>query len=206
MAGKRTKAEPEKAEWPGSSAELRALADLVPNPSNARTHSPEQVDEIAASIREWGFTNPILVDEAGGILAGHGRRLAALKLGLVQVPVVVARGWTDAQKRAYILADNRIAQNAGWDLDNLAKELDALRKDSFDLSLTGFNDEDLKNMMGHAGPSGVVEIPVTEVDDRFWISLRGPLADQARVLQMVKAIAKELPTVELDLGVISLEP
>jgi len=100
--------------WPADHVERRSLASLVPYARNARTHSPAQVDQIAASIREWGWTMPVLADEAGGLIAGHGRVLAAQKLGLADVPVMVARGWTEAQKRAYVLADNKLALNAGW--------------------------------------------------------------------------------------------
>ena len=100
-------------EWPASNVEMRAIAGLVPYARNSRTHSPEQVDQIAASMREWGWTNPILVDEKDTIIAGHGRVLAAQKLGLTDAPVMVARGWSDAQKRAYVIADNKLALNAG---------------------------------------------------------------------------------------------
>lgn len=97
--------------WPADQVVRRPVAELVPYARNARTHSKEQVRQIAASIREFGWTNPILIDEASNIIAGHGRVLAADMLGVVEVPCVVARGWTDAQRRAYVLADN----NAGWD-------------------------------------------------------------------------------------------
>jgi hypothetical protein len=110
-------------EWPADRVERRAVADLVPYARNARTHSDFQVGEIAASIREWGWTVPVLVDEAGGIIAGHGRVLAARKLGIETVPVMVAAGWTEAQRRAYVLADNKLALNAGWDTDLLKVEL-----------------------------------------------------------------------------------
>jgi ParB-like chromosome segregation protein Spo0J len=102
-------------QWPADAVERRPLASLVPAARNARTHSDEQVAQIAASIGEWGWTVPVLVDEAGTIIAGHGRVLAAAKIGLSDVPVMVARGWTDAQKRAYVIADNKLAENAGWD-------------------------------------------------------------------------------------------
>jgi DNA modification methylase len=111
----------------------------VPYARNARTHSPEQVDQIAASIREWGWTTPVLVDEAGGIIAGHGRVLAAKKLGIGEIPVMVAAGWSEAQKRAYVLADNKLALNAGWDADLLKVEIGDLQALNFDLGLTGFS-------------------------------------------------------------------
>jgi DNA modification methylase len=111
----------------------------VPYARNARTHSPEQVDQIAASIREWGWTTPVLVDEAGGIIAGHGRVLAAKKLGIDEVPVMIAAGWSEAQKRAYVLADNKLALNAGWDNDLLKVEIGDLQALNFDLGLAGFS-------------------------------------------------------------------
>ena len=101
-AGPGTAARP----WPADQVERRALADLAPAARNARLHSDAQIDQIAASIREWGWTMPVLTDDAGSIIAGHGRVQAALRMGLVEVPVMVARGWSEAQKRAYLLADN----------------------------------------------------------------------------------------------------
>jgi ParB-like chromosome segregation protein Spo0J len=127
--------------WPADRVERRKVADLIPYARNARTHSDEQVAQIAASIREWGWTTPVLIDEAGGIIAGHGRVMAARKLALTDVPVVVAAGWSDAQKRAYVLADNKLALNAGWDSAMLANELRGL--EGFDLSLIGFNSGEL---------------------------------------------------------------
>jgi len=112
--------------------------ELIPYARNSRTHSDDQVAQIAASIKEWGWTTPILVDETGGIIAGHGRLLAARKLKMDQVPTIEAAGWTDAQKRAYVIADNKLALNAGWDSELLALELGELGELGFDLDLTGF--------------------------------------------------------------------
>lgn len=112
---------------------------LVPYVNNARTHSDAQVAQIAASIREFGFTNPVLVDGENGVIAGHGRLLAARKLGMTTVPVIELSHLSPAQRRAYILADNRLALSAGWDEDLLRLELGALRDDGFDLGLTGFD-------------------------------------------------------------------
>src|SRR5437763_2619944 len=99
--------------WPADEVQRWPVERLVPYARNARTHSDAQVAQIAASIREWGWTMPVLADEAGGVIAGHGRILAAQRLGLAEVPVMVARGWSEAQKRAYVLADNKLALNAG---------------------------------------------------------------------------------------------
>ena len=120
---------------------------LIPYARNARTHSTEQIAKIAASIREFGFTNPVLVDGANGIIAGHGRVLAAHKLGMPEVPVIELAHLSEAQKRAYILADNRLALDAGWDNDLLKIELGDLNELGFDLSLTGFADLELAELL-----------------------------------------------------------
>lgn len=133
-------------DWPADKVERKPVAELVPYARNARTHSPEQVDQIAASIREWGWTTPVLVDEKNEIIAGHGRILAAHKLKLATVPVMTAVGWTEAQKRAYILADNKLALNAGWDMELLKLELLDLDHENFDLGLVGFNEDELANI------------------------------------------------------------
>ena len=112
-------------------------------------HDDAHVAQIAASIREWGWTMPVLVDEHDGIIAGHGRILAARKLGYTEVPVIVARGWTEAKKRAYILADNKLALNARWDNALLAAELGELR-DVFAVDLIGFSDDELTKILGSA--------------------------------------------------------
>lgn len=116
---------------------------LRPYDRNARTHSPDQVAKIAASLAEFGFVNPILVDSTDGIIAGHGRLMAARKLGLSEVPVIVLDHLTDAQRRAYILADNKLAELAGWDVDLLAAELTDLEAEGFDLEVAGFSDEEI---------------------------------------------------------------
>src|ERR1700710_715224 len=122
------------AGWPADRVERWPIDRLVPYARNARTHSDGQVAQIAASIAEWGWTMPVLVDEAGMLIAGHGRILAARKLGLAEVPVMVAYGWSDAKRRAYTLADNKLALNAGWDQAMLATELSELEAAEFDMS------------------------------------------------------------------------
>ncbi len=154
--------------WPADRVERRAVAELIPFARNARTHSDEQVAGIAASIREWGWTTPILVDEDGGIIAGHGRVLAARKLGLADVPVMVATGWTEAQRRAYVLADNKLALNAGWDAALLASELKGLAELGFDTGLTGFSADELAALLvepspGLTDPDAVPEAPADPV-------------------------------------------
>lgn len=125
----------------------RAVSELIPYARNARTHSDEQIERIADSIREFGWTNPILIDGENGIIAGHGRVLAARKLGLEKVPTIELSGLTEAQKRAYIIADNRLALDAGWDEEMLKLEFAELEKLGFELSKTGFSDEEINEMM-----------------------------------------------------------
>ena len=127
--------------------ELWPLDRLKPYDRNARTHSAEQVAQIAASIVEFGFTNPILVDSNDGIIAGHGRLSAAQELGLKTVPVVVLDHLSERQRKAYILADNQLALNAGWDTDLLRGELQDLAEQDFDLSLIGFSDDELADLL-----------------------------------------------------------
>jgi ParB-like chromosome segregation protein Spo0J len=143
--------------WPADRVERRPIAALVPDARNARTHSAEQVSQIAASMREWGWTNPVLVDDDGRIIAGHGRVLAAVEIGFSDVPVMVAEGWTEAQKRAYALADNKLALNAGWDLDQLAEELRGLEEWGFDRSLTGFDLEEIDKLTKSGAPEQFAE-------------------------------------------------
>jgi DNA modification methylase len=132
---------------PADKVERWPIEKLVPYARNSRTHSAEQVAQIAASIREWGWTTPVLVDEDGLIIAGHGRTLAAHHLQMTEVPVMVANGWSDAKKRAYVIADNKLALNAGWDNEMLAIELGEIGDLGFDLDLTGFTAEEIAALM-----------------------------------------------------------
>ena len=124
-------------DWPADKIERRKVDALIPYARNARTHSDEQVAQIAASIKEWGWTTPVLVDEDGGIIAGHGRVMAARKLGIEEVPTMTATGWSKAQKQAYVLADNQLPQNAGWDIESRGVNLRFFAKCG--LSLEGFD-------------------------------------------------------------------
>lgn len=126
--------------------ELWPVERLVPFEGNARTHSAAQVAQLAASIERFGFLAPILVDGESGILAGHGRLMAARELGMQQVPVVVLDHLTQDERRAYVLADNKIAENAGWDEERLAEELGALMEAEFDMGALGFSDDDLRRL------------------------------------------------------------
>lgn len=143
---------------PADKVEHWPIDKLIPYAKNSRTHSDDQVAQIAASIKEWGFTTAILVDETGSIIAGHGRVMAARKLGMTSLPVMVAEGWTDAQKRAYVIADNKLALNAGWDVDMLALELGELDDLGFDLELTGFTDDELAQLVINAEETGMPDL------------------------------------------------
>ena len=125
--------------WPADAVERWPLARLVPYARNARTHTPEQVKQIAASMREWGWTIPVLADEQGGIIAGHVRAMAAELNQYTEAPVMIARGWWEAKKRAYVLADNKLALNAGWNEELLGVELLELRDAGFDMPTIGFD-------------------------------------------------------------------
>lgn len=125
-----------------SKIEYVSIDALIPYARNARTHSDVQVAQIAASIKEFGWTNPILVDGTKGVIAGHGRLLAARKLGHDEVPIIELSHLTDTQKRAYIIADNKLSLNAGWDDEVLSVELEQLDGAGFDLTLTGFNKDE----------------------------------------------------------------
>jgi DNA modification methylase len=127
--------------------EYIAINDLIPYVNNARVHSEEQILQIASSIKEFGFNNPVLIDKDNGIIAGHGRVYAARKLGLEEIPVIRIEHLSKAQKKAFIIADNKLALNAGWDNEMLALELGELGDAGFDLELTGFTDEEIKALM-----------------------------------------------------------
>ena len=159
------------------SVKYKAVEDLIPYARNSRTHSDDQVAQIAASIKEWGWTTPILVDETGGIIAGHGRLLAARKLKMEQVPTIEAAGWSDAQKRAYVIADNKLALNAGWDESLLALEFGELEGLGFDVELTGFSAEEIAALTPEEVPAALTdedevpeppEEPVTRLGD-VWL-------------------------------------
>lgn len=144
-----------------------AVADLIPYASNSRTHSDAQIAQIAASIREFGWTNPILIDGDNTIIAGHGRLLAARKLGLEEVPAIILDHLSKAQQRALVIADNQLALNAGWDIDMLKAEIEDLKLEDFDLGLLGFDDKFLDGLLepepteGLTDEDAVPEVPET---------------------------------------------
>ena len=157
--------------------EMLPIEGLVPYANNSRTHSDEQVVQVAASIKEFGFTNPVLVDKDNMIIAGHGRMKAAMRLGLTEVPCIRLDHLNDFQKKAYIIADNKLALNAGWDDELLRLELGQLNEDGFDLSLTGFDDDELSKLLipeqidGLTDEDDVPEVPEdpVTVEGDVWV-------------------------------------
>ena len=185
--------------------ENRSVQSLIPYARNARTHSDAQVAQIAASIREFGWSNPILVDGANGIIAGHGRLLAARKLGMTEVPVIELTHLSKTQVRALIIADNKLAMNAGWDEALLASELGELKDLGFELDTIGF-DGDIFGK-DESGDKKVTMKPYesSTVNDEFWITIKGPLYNQAESLRILKEAMKDLGGVSVNIGTTQIE-
>ena len=160
---------------------------LIPYVNNSRTHSDAQVAQVAASIKEFGFTNPILVDESNGIIAGHGRLMAAQKLGLDEVPTITLAGLTDAQRKAYVIADNQLALNSGWDIDTLKVEVQRLTELDFNLDLLGFDDDFLKGLdIGLDMPEQ--DNPYTDNVDGMHYEPTGPQPDIGAIYNAAKQV------------------
>jgi DNA modification methylase len=199
--------------WPADKVERRAIEKLIPYARNARTHSDEQVAQIAASMREWGWTNPILIDEEGTIIAGHGRVLAARVLGFPDAPCMVAAGWSDGQKRAYVLADNKLALNAGWDAEMLSLEIKGIADLGFDLTLAGFGEDELAALSadkteGLTDPDDVPdapERPVTVLGDVWLLGKHrivcGDCTDADTVSKCLNGVAPHLMVTDPPYGV-----
>lgn len=143
--------------------DYRKTGELIPYINNSRTHSEQQVQQVAASIKEFGFTNPILIDEDSGIIAGHGRLQAAQMMGMDEVPTITLEGLTDTQRKAYVIADNKLALNSGWDFEMLKIELEDMG--DFDLSLLGFDSQELANIIDglNEEPSELTEESYSQV-------------------------------------------
>jgi len=140
----------------------KPICDLIPYANNSRTHSAAQVAQVAASINEFGFTNPVLIDDAGSIIAGHGRVQAAKKLAMDEIPTITLSGLSDEQKRAYVIADNQLALNAGWDLDSLRAEIELLNTKNFNIEVLGFDDDFMAGLLDIN--CGIPELPEGERD------------------------------------------
>ena len=186
----------------GRAATLRPLTELIPSVRNPRQHSPEHVGRIAASIKEFGFTIPVLVDERGEMIAGHGRVLAAKKLGMRKVPVLVASDWSDAQKRAHRIADNRLTETGSWD-ELLSREELAELVGRFPPDAPGFDASALDSLLLEEPMPQVEEIETGEVADRFWIVVKGPLARQGEALDRLKGAMDDLGEVTVEAGTIA---
>jgi len=164
-------------------------ADLIPYSNNSRIHTESQVLQVAASIKEFGFTNPILVDGTGSIIAGHGRLLAAKKLGLKQVPTIILDGLTEAQKKAYVIADNQIAINADWDLNLLQVEVERLAELNFDIDLLGFSDDFISGLSEALDFSDKnTEIDVDDFDDLMELKFKLSAEDFGAVSEALRKI------------------
>lgn len=197
------------------------LERLAPYARNPRTHPEAQITRLMGMIREFGFVGEVVVRE-GVIARGHGRIAAVKRLyeagellypapgqkGKAKpfkpghVPVLDVSGWSEEQFRAFLIADNRIAEDAGWDENLLRLELEDLKQIGFDVGLTGFEPDELDKAM-RAASSGVALVEVSELQDRFWISLRGPLKQQAKVLKALRSATAGLEGVEVELGTIN---
>lgn len=174
---------------------------LVAYARNSRTHSNEQIAQIVASMKEFGFTNPILLDDSGTIIAGHARVVAAMELKLDKVPTITLHGLTDEQRRAYVIADNAIALNAGWNIEMLKLEINELSAAGFDLDAFGIGDEFLQDIIGKLNPSSPysrkIEAPVYEVmGEKPTVS---ELFDDSKTRRLISDIeATDLPDIEKD--------
>ena len=154
--------------------EYRKTSELIPYVNNSRTHSDEQVTQIASSMKEFGFTNPLLLDEDGGIIAGHGRLQAATLLNMDEVPTITLSGLTKAQRKAYVIADNQLALNAGWNLDTLKLEIETLQELDFDTEVLGFDEDFLASLMDEPVDGLTDEDEVPEAPE-VPVSVRGDI-------------------------------
>ena len=176
-------------EWPADHVERWPLARLIPYARNARTHSPEQIKQLAASMWEWGWTIPALADEQGGLIAGHARVQAGELNGYEEAPVMIAHGWSEAKKRAYVLADNKLAMNAGWNEELLGVELPELRDMGFDMPVIGFDEKELDELMREVADAGYPELP--EGDRAPYQQITFMLHDeQVKIVQAAVTAAK----------------
>ena len=199
---------------PNIKVEKRKVADLIPFARNSRTHSDEQIAQIAASIREFGWTNPILIDGKNTIIAGHGRLAAARKLDLAEVPAIVLDHLDEAQKRALVIADNKLALNAGWDMDLLSSELAGLGEEGFDLSLLGFNEDELAKLLvekteGLVDPDEIPEPPADPISvlGDVWVMGKhrivcGDSTDADTVAKCLNGVAPHLMVTDPPYGVV----
>ena len=176
----------------------KSIDDLIPYANNSRTHSPEQISQIAASIKEFGWRSPILVDGDNGIIAGHGRVLAARKLKITEIPTVDGADMTEAQKKAFIIADNKIALNAGWDQELLSIEISELNDLNMDLDILGFTEEEIDGFLGNAEETDLPELPDVDKDHQQMTFILHN--EQADTVKEAVAYAKKHLDVKSDLN------
>ena len=182
--------------WPAAKVEIWPIERLTANPRNARIHNPEQIEQIRASLREFGWTMPVLVRENGMLIAGHGRLTAAKLEGITEVPTIVARGWSEAQCQAYAIADNKLTESSRWDEELLGLELGDLQAAGFDLALTGFDQDELDRLLviepdGNADPDDAPEPPddpISKPGDLWICGEHRVLCGDARVLADVEKV------------------
>lgn len=181
------------------------VGNLRPDPKNARTHSAQQLADIAKAIAEDGFINPCLVSADGTIRAGEGRWRAAQKAGLDAVPVIVLPTMSEAAYTRLSLRDNKLALNSGWDEGLLREALVSIKAEGAAVTDLGFDDHELAKALQIETPLKVKTVPTSTINDRFWISVRGPLQSQAKALAAIRAYMADLPGVEVELGTIGIE-
>lgn len=174
---------------------LLPVNQLQPYDKNSRTHTDEQVEQLINSINEFGFTNPVLIDEKNGIIAGHARVLAAKNIGLDEVPTIVCSGLSDSQKKALVIADNQLALNAGWDYDILKTEIEALQDSNFDIELLGFDDSSLDEILGgiSVGSGG----DFNDSDGNYSRKIEAPIYEPTGAMPAVSDLSDESKTNEL---------
>ncbi len=142
---------PSQEQWAAQAVVKRSVQELIPYERNPKIHSEQQIQQIADSIREWGWTVPVVIDESGNVLAGHGRLFAAESIGIEEVPCVVASNWSEEQKKAYIIADNKVQENSSWDFSLLSEEINNLSENGFDLEKLGLSEADI-NLLQNLSP------------------------------------------------------
>ena len=175
----------------------KQTSELIPYVNNSRTHSDDQVAQVASSIKEFGFTNPVLIDEDGGVIAGHGRIMAAKLLKMAEVPTITLEGLTKAQRKAYIIADNQLALNSGWDLDMLKIEVEGLQELDFDTDLLGFDNDFLADLLDDGPEEGLTdedavpdapEVPVTVLGDIWQLGNHRLMCGESTSIDAVEAL------------------
>lgn len=180
--------------------EYRDIGSLIPYVNNSRTHSDEQITQVASSIKEFGFTNPILIDEDGGIIAGHGRVMAAKLLNMETVPTIVLAGLSKAQKKAYVIADNKLALNSGWDNELLTIELESLKLLDFDFNIIGFDEDELIDLaidVGDINPDSYSDSDGENEDSPYSQKIASPIYEPSEETPLIEEMFDAKKSLEL---------